>query len=727
MQTSRKNRGFSLAETLIVVAIVVILAALAFAYFNPRSMTKRQYDDYAKEIFIAAQNHLTLADTLNYLGRTKYGNQEPAQGSDGGEGGSTSDSGIYYYAVNVNAGEIHNLSNTSSVLNLMMPFGAIDETLRGGGKYIIRYQPVSGQVLDVFYWEATGRYPHENYSSSDYSDFLSKRNNKAALRNLESDHSVIGYYGGVSPSNGKAVELIRPQLWVENGDTLTVHVTDTNQVNHSLQLIISGESGGGPVVFKEDATNHDLQTDLENSVTGKLAAYTLTLDDVTTTDRKFSVVLDGSGIKPGDNLSIRAVVIDPGQATNIAASDEAQCNSLFADSTDLAEHRADISNIRHLENLDPAISGLNIGFTDALQITDLDWNTFMDGNAQVYVGNMTNGDYAPVTPAAALAYDGDSHTVANIKAEITGADAGMFGTLKAGSSVKNLRITDFSISGTNAGALAGSAADTDVSNVLACINLSSAASVSGVSSAGGLIGSLSGGSAPCTVEFCSAAATVDATGPAGGLIGIAGNVNVTGCAAGGQTKNGKYVDYNVVSSGNAGGLIGTLSGSVTSSYSTCSVSGATVGGLIGSASAGATVSNCYATGLVSGTTAEGAFAGTAVSASGCWYYEIINERPGTITENGVEIPVYNYLTAFPDGDNGVGKLDADVGTYNAKFGNAGSALPYDAVLTLYFAGNYPLPTVFNLGATQAAGQSYYVSIHHGDWPAPETLIMNRRS
>ena len=59
----RSDRGVSLAEVLLVVAIVLVLAGIAliavFAY--QRSMAQLERDGIAKEIFVAAQNHLTAA------------------------------------------------------------------------------------------------------------------------------------------------------------------------------------------------------------------------------------------------------------------------------------------------------------------------------------------------------------------------------------------------------------------------------------------------------------------------------------------------------------------------------------------------------------------------------------------------------------------------------------------------------------------------------------------
>ena len=122
---------------------------------------------------------------------------------------------------------------------------------------------------------------------------------------------------------------------------------------------------------------------------------------------------------------------------------------------------------------------------------------------------------------------------------------------------------------------------------------------------------------------------------------------------------------------------------------------------------------------------QGAFGGTSFTATDCYYYEIVTEQASSVSASGAQFSVFTYMTAFPGDDNGVGKLDADVAEYNTQFKYGGSAIPYDTVLLLYFAGNYPLPTVFDLLGTTPGGTSYYVTIHHGDWPAPEILIISR--
>ncbi|MCR5041025.1 MAG: prepilin-type N-terminal cleavage/methylation domain-containing protein, partial [Clostridia bacterium] len=97
MQKYSGKKGFTLAETLIVVAIIIILLAVAFVQILSymRSLTKLQYDIYAKEIFIAAQNHLSMAESQGYLGRagTDFGTAETAAGQAG------TPQGTYYFVV----------------------------------------------------------------------------------------------------------------------------------------------------------------------------------------------------------------------------------------------------------------------------------------------------------------------------------------------------------------------------------------------------------------------------------------------------------------------------------------------------------------------------------------------------------------------------------------------------------------------------------------------------
>ena len=130
-----------MAETLVVVAIVTILAA--FAFVNVLTYQRRlklvEMDDTAKEIFLAAQDHLLLAETENLF---------DTKSSSGGKIISTSAGGpVDPLATTAQERDInfgtqykdnvyiitwtpdHPLTSNSAA-SYMLPKGAIDDTLK---------------------------------------------------------------------------------------------------------------------------------------------------------------------------------------------------------------------------------------------------------------------------------------------------------------------------------------------------------------------------------------------------------------------------------------------------------------------------------------------------------------------------------------------------------------------------------------------------------------------
>ena len=293
---------------------------------------------------------------------------------------------------------------------------------------------------------------------------------------------------------------------------------------------------------------------------------------------------------------------------------------------------------------------------------------------------------------------------------------------------------------------------------------------------GGLIGAIKSTSLDAAygdIDSCAAALYVSSTGSAGGLIGrIEGPMSLKNSYSGGHTLQAGYSDNTVAADAAAkglvnvicgtgasgGGLVGTYDAAVLKDcYSTCSVTGGTVGGLIGTCTGGS-VTNCYATGLVKGSdqTKEGAFAGSfsgTASASGCSYFEIINEREVKGTgEAADDVIGYEYLKSVggaPGSEDkaGITAFDADtvdasgnvtksaVQKYNdftTQDGKTGSAktnadaVPYDSVLGSYYQNKYHLRTVAQLPESAVAPGSY-VEKHYGDWPAPEIFVINTTS
>ena len=726
MRKLRNQKGFTMAELLLVVGIIIILMAVSFISVNAyrRSLEKKAYDGYAKEIFIAAQNHLSLAKSQGYLGKTDFGAEDP------------NEPGVYYFVVNVSGvsgGKAVTADGT--VLNLMLPSSSLDETVRQGGQYIIRYHKDSGQVLDVFYWSPNGRYAH-TYSNPDYAAFLADHS-KSALKDYGG--SVIGWYGSANAANlTRGETLAAPTIRVVNGDKLTVTVTDPNGSSvtgadgYALRLIVKGVKSGAVKTF----TISTAEIAAQERLSGTPANCTVTLDDVTATSLHFcKLIADTGTFIPGEFVTVQAVALNTQQLTNVAYSAEQTANSLFGDATEITDttplfSKAEVSNFRHLENLDSSVSGVNnaaasVQFNAAEQTTDLTWGSGLwNSSVTVYdaFGNTPGaGSFLAVTPGYALNYDGGGNSVTGLT--VTGAvndnGAGMFGTLKSGSSVHDLKLVDFSIANTYAGALAGNAENTAVTNVAAYNSASGAATgVSSSGTAGGLIGrtyaDTSGAYSNSKIENCSASLTVSGS-VAGGLVGSAECGTITDSYSGGRTTNGKYSAsiYNVTGV-TAGGLVGSMSGGValTNTYSTCSAGGSAVaGGLVGSATGGS-ITNSYSVGLVGAThmaAQAGVFIGTlsGTSVSGSAYLDVSSYASPTGAEMAVigsgTVPSASDLTA----------MDSSVATFNTWAPQTGSAVPYDGTLRGTYGGKYDFRPI-SASAT-----------HYGDWPAVETLVINQ--
>ena len=114
----RNNRGFSLVEMILVVAIIVILAGVSFVAVlrYQRSLDQVEKDGIAKEIFIAAQNHLSAAESQGYLGAgsSAFGTAELDA-----EGNPT---GVYYFVVGTGNRGGAGAGDEESLLSMMLPF-----------------------------------------------------------------------------------------------------------------------------------------------------------------------------------------------------------------------------------------------------------------------------------------------------------------------------------------------------------------------------------------------------------------------------------------------------------------------------------------------------------------------------------------------------------------------------------------------------------------------------
>ena len=660
MKKKRNIRGFTMAELLIVVAVITVLSGVGFVAVqaHQKNVAQVEANTIAKEIFFAAQNHLTMAESEGYLNENVESSFYGTAANYSLGNGQTSKN-VYYFAVDGTNG-----FNAASALGLMLPFGSIDETIRLKGNYVIRYQANPARVLDVWY----GRASNQQYTGK--YDANPGKYTIAQLIGKQWGNDVIGHYGGDAALES-GVTLNAPTITVNNAERLTVTV-DATHVNLdangnpilasgsgtiTIKLLLTGETSEAmaaiPMGYSQRAAKPDINKELYEVVLDDITKAYANNDGghfaeienkVTQTGTKMEVT--GTFI-PGENIIVQAVAFSSDALASIAYSNEVTTNSLFAD-YDETNHVAKVSCFRHLENLDPLISGLNagtLGLTKAEQIANLVWDgtdanafTTKIQTAKPTVYSSTNpvkvykipvsgaetadqgtapGCYLPVNIDYALVYDGaytegtgntavkKCHSITGVK--VAGAkntdsgadtpfsgDGGLFGTVTGALTVKNLELIDFSINCTgNAGALAGELGKDQgpvilITNVLAHNSKTGTTTIASSSgSAGGLIGSMTG----ATVQKCAAAMVVSSiSGNAGGLIGE--SHGTTASYSGGRTKAKKESNDT------------TASGYKDTNPAYNVTGGAGAGGLIGDQGQ-TTIDYCYSTCSVSGTTAGG--------------------------------------------------------------------------------------------------------------------------
>ena len=234
--------------------------------------------------------------------------------------------------------------------------------------------------------------------------------------------------------------------------------------------------------------------------------------------------------------------------------------------------------------------GINITLTADIDLSGIDWTPIgIDYNHQ-YTGT----------------FDGGGHTITGLTVTTSDQYAGLFGRIGSGGKVMNVKLEDVQIESDNGTSDVGGVAGWSYGNIENC---SVSGSVSGNSTAGGVVGAQWGGS----ITGCSSSATVKGVTYAGGIAGYTNNgATLTACYATGSVTLESINQY-----GNfAGGVVGSNGGGIlTACYAWGSVTGSKssgtvyVGGVTGSNDLG-TLTACYhAKGTVKGS--DGATGGVA--------------------------------------------------------------------------------------------------------------------
>ena len=633
------RKGFTLAEVLVTVAIILILAGVTFVSVAQyqKNLRLMEMDGTAKEIFIAAQNHLSVAKASGDLDRLAEDAKQP-ESTTASTIGTKLDwtavsayagnaDGEYYYVIhNANSGsESCTPSGSDTILGMMLPFGALDETVATGGNYAIVYELKSASVVAVLYSGAGnasfGNAAVIHFGADDVSKINEIYKDKSARKSYQKDGvtAIVGCYTGTAVSAAIPTETLEaPKLEVKNENKLHVLVSGNYSTKDVITLTIHGVQSDTTAIMQLNCKDRGGNT------------FDVTLDDITSDNTRFTKILNsgrftrsdetsGDAFIPGENIEISATARATDALATPKTSSVYTTSSLFADAND--GRTVYIKNLRHLENLSEDISGFtgklkvkseatNGGIT-AIQKNDITMFSWEGLSSQHYLycaGTMSD-TYIAVNVTYPLSYDGGSHEIYDLSiapysgGSVTELNSGIFGNVTDKLSVKNLILRNNknskNNSTTNAGMLLGkTSADLTVDGVLAYYHEENydadndskvevvATADNGI--AGGLIGLVSGGT--LNVKNSAAAVYVKGVKAAGGLIGSVSGAEegstIVQSYAGGHTRDGAYDTemkvsvpknqgagrYNVQASGNAGGFIGVTTDHVTMNavYSTAS-------------------------------------------------------------------------------------------------------------------------------------------------------------
>lgn len=618
---NKKKKGYTLAEVLATVAILLILVAIAVpAIFSIRkNLRQKALDNKAELIYTAVQNNLVKLQSNG--NSSLYDGEKTANAMGRTPSDATKEQKLYYALSTEKA-------DTARAASVLVTTDTVDGELYNN-YWVVEYNPESASVYAVFYSESDSIKPYDPnvYDSFRYKD------------NRLSDGARIGYYGG-DALDGSNTAVLAPKITVTNEEKLVATITCMRQGQDnkplSFDVVLTDDKGnqlnlkykasGDKLVHAKDDLHvgdmSEKDTNEESSIVGRSYTLKITLDDLTSDATRF-VSLYGeknSYLKSTNTKALRA-----GTALNIKVTVRSEnhkidglftqydTNSLFADKS--TSENAAIYYGRHLQNLDH-----ESGVAEDIKKAKLGNSIHFEKQEEKETDDTTswyscygNKAFTPITNKNLESFTGDKSMAIyhlNVKngVDITTADgsatgrkgAGLFAVLKDSMTVENLRLagTTIAITGeekekVSAGAIAGeTTGSAKIANCEVYLDTEDIEGknendvwISGAGIQGGLIGHTNSGSdsgSSVTIDNSFAATVMDGreNGTTGDLIGtVGGLIGQADCAV-----------------------------SIKNCYADSYLTGAVTGGLVGLVSSGSVnVESCYTAGYQNPTNQGGGF------------------------------------------------------------------------------------------------------------------------
>ena len=602
---NKKKKGYTLAEVLATVAILLILMAIAVpAIFSIRkNLRQKALDNKAELIYTAVQNNLVKLQSNG--NSSLYDGEKTAKAMGRTPSDATKEQKLYYALSTEKA-------DTTRAASVLVTTDTVDGELYNN-YWVVEYNPESASVYAVFYSESDSIKP---YDPNVYDRFRYKDNRL-------SDGARIGYYGG-DALDGSNTAVLAPKITVTNEEKLVATITcmrpGQDDKKLGFDVVLSDDQGnklnlsykavGDKLVHTADdlyladqspADQEKADSNEESSIVGRSYTLKITLDDLKNEASRFVSIygeknqqLANRKITPlnaGTNLHIKVTVRSDNYKIDGLAT-ECTTNSLFADQS--TSNQAVVYYGRHLQNLDLA-SGVTEGITEAVVKNPVHFEKQEDkeeGDTSSWYSCYGDKAFTPITNTYLKKFSGERtaiiyHLTVKEGVKIAGTErkgAGMFAVLKDSMTVENLRLAGTTIAitgegkekvsvGAIAGETTGSAKITNCEVYLDTEDIEGKNEndvwISGAGIQGGLIGHTNSGSdsgSSVTIDNSFAATVMDGreNGTTGDLIGtVGGLIGQADCAV--NIKN-CYAD-SYLTGDVTGGLIGSVnSGSVNVEY-----------------------------------------------------------------------------------------------------------------------------------------------------------------
>ena len=611
---NNRKKGYTLAEVLITVTILLILMAIAVpAIFSIRkNLRQKALDNKAELIYTAVQNNLVK---LQNNGNSALYAKDRAEAKVDVIPSDADGEKILYYVTSKTK------NDTDKATGILLTAGNVDEELYDH-YWVVEYNPDSASVYAVFYSEK-----RDDYTPVKYNILRDKDERLDA-------GAEVGYYGG-DMVEGSSTSVLVPKLTVTNEEKLMASISCLSPDNKPLSFVVTLEDAEKhklTLKYKTNATRTSLVHDGDDlhsvatsgldeknekgSIKGRQYNLEITLDDLSDAATRFAALYGEKneslkksgkkGLTAGTDLKITVEVKSENRKIE-GKSTDAVTNSLFADKS--TSGNAVIAYGRHLQNLDQA-SGVANTIKTAEQESDIHFEAQDDkeGISSWYscYGEKT---FKPVTNSNLISFKGNkTSTIYHLTVDRTvgkdsklspaGAEdpsdatdlAGLFTALPDNMVIESVYMSGTSVKGNSsansyagafAGKTTGSATLTDCRVYLDSKDIEGKneenAWISGAAVQGGLIGCVEKkNDTTVNINNCFAATVMDSgqNGIVGGLVGSNGN--------GGENIN------------------------ITSCYADSYLTGGVVGGLIGEGK-NITIKSCYTAGYLKAETKAGGF------------------------------------------------------------------------------------------------------------------------